>query len=155
MSLSSITIQVYKEVTAAIVLKKLLCPNIPPIKHEHLVSTPLKSSHFIVCMIYFNIILRHMPTSPSLSLFYGFKSNSRSSISHPLSYVACFVHSVPYFITPVTFVKKTNLERPHCVAFSVLLLFYLGQIISLVTRDQILVLGLRPSFIPLFVVPVS
>jgi len=88
------------------VLMKLLCSNIPQMKHEHLSSTALKRSHFIFCMIYFNIILRPMHSSPILSLFYDFKSNSRPIISHPLSYAACFVHSIPYFITPVNFVKK-------------------------------------------------
>lgn len=91
-----------------------------------------------------------MPTFPSLSHFYGFKSNSRPSISHPLSYAPCLVHSIPYFSTPLYFVKKTNLECPNCVAFSILLLFSLGQILSLVTWAQILVLDLKSSFVPLF-----
>jgi len=137
------------------VSKKLLCSNIPPMKHEHDRSTPLKSSHFIFCMIYFNIIFRPMPSFPSLSPFYGFISKSKPSISHPLSYSACFFHSIPHFITNVTFVKKTILEHPQCVAFSILLLLSLSQILSLVTETQILVLGLKPSFIHLFVTRTS
>jgi hypothetical protein len=137
---------------AAHVLMKMLCSNIPPMKHEHVSSIALKSSHFMFCMIYFNIILRPTHTFPSLSLFYGFESNSRPSVSHRLSYAACFVHSNPYFITQVNFVKKKNC---NVVVFSILLLFSLCQILSLVSGAQILVLGFKPSFMPLHVITVS
>jgi len=85
-----------------------------------------------------------MHTSPSLSIVFPIPSYMRHASS--ITSLILLSHQ---------FRKERNLERPHCVVFSILLLFSLGQILSLVTGAQILVLGLKPSFMPLFVIPVS